>query len=248
MRKLLLFLVLVTILVALPLRVVHAKTITIAVIDTGVDKDLPHLCKMGHKSFVDTSPDPLQDDHGHGTHVAGIVVNNAGEGDYCIVAIKYYSDKNTGLQNLANLKKSIQYAINIKVDFINLSGGGPDSDPKERLLFKKALKNKIKIVAAAGNEHNDLDKVCNYFPACYDKRIVMVGNLLTPEEIGMSLPYPDLTLRSPSSNYGIRVTRWEVGTDVESTLPNGKRGKMSGTSQATAVATSELVKEALNKH
>jgi subtilisin family serine protease len=249
----------------------YSKTITIAIIDTGVDKTLPNLCKMGHKSFAyrgRTLLSPTEDTNGHGTHIAGLVSSNAGFGDYCLVAIKYFSEYHTGYQNKRALLEAIQYAINIKVDFINISGGGPGWSSDEYSLIVDALNKGIKVVVAAGNEHTDLgDKnaldgaskapnyhalpgplsvipdepapsKCDYFPACYDDRIVVVGNL--QDNI-------DEVKRAPSSNYGSYIKRWEIGTEVLSTLPGGKFGRMTGTSQATAVATGKLVREALSR-
>lgn len=264
-------------LIVLPLllsSLAQARTLTIAVIDTGIDKGEANLCRMGHKSFVTHNPklmpaavdpgqNPLIDQHGHGTHVAGLINQNASEGDFCLVALKYYSDTQSGAQNLDAMRRAIQYAINIKVDFINISGGGPEPAEQERFLINKGLNAGITIVVAAGNEHSDLGKKCDYFPACYDHRLVVVGNLQKSKDykglnddwkriaaiVGMSTEV-DLpqTTRSPSSNYGTYVNRWEVGTDCTSTLPDGKTGQMSGTSQATAVATGKLVKERLAKH
>jgi len=213
---------------------VLAKTINIAVIDTGIDAALPKLCVTGHRSFAASNPNPLQDENGHGTHIAGIIISEAGDGDYCIVSIKYYDDY-VGSNNLTNLVKSIQYAVDLKVDFINISSGGVDPNTAESKAIVRALNNGITVVVAAGNDGDDLDKNCNYFPACYDTRIVMVGNLLNT-----CPPTP-----APSSNHGKRVTRWEVGTNVLSALPSGKVGIKSGTSQATAVACGKLVKERL---
>jgi major intracellular serine protease len=222
---------LLAILATAPYRV-FAKTIHIAVIDTGIDAAVPKLCKVGHKSFVKSLPDPLQDEHGHGTHIAGIISSIAGDGDYyCLISIKYY-DGSGRESNLTNLIKSIQYAVSLRVDFINISGGGEDPSDEERKTIEKALDNGINVVVAAGNDGKDLDKDCNYFPACYDTRIIMVGNLLNT-----SPPTP-----APSSNHGSRVTRWEVGTHIKSTLPGGHVGTMSGTSQATAVATGKMVR------
>jgi len=259
MRKLAVALILAALSACVPFKAL-AKTTTVAVIDTGIDASNPKLCKSGHKSFIDNQP--LVDHHGHGTHVAGLIVREAGDLNYCLVAIKYYSVKNTGAQNLANLIKAMDYLINIKIDYINISGGGPEFNETEYLAFEKALNSKIKIFAAAGNEKDDLDKSCNYFPACYDKRIVMVGNL----EVGADYRNMDNdwkflamiagmgnkletyeTRRSPSSNYGKRVTQWEVGTDQKSSLPGGKTGYMSGTSQATGVATGKALKARLSK-
>lgn len=250
MRRLLEFLLVVTLLVALPFKAAYSKekVVTIAVIDTGIDKALPNLCRYGHKSFVDGDLDPLVDNHGHGTHIAGIINTNAGVGNYCLVALKYYSDSASGQTNLVNMKKAINYAINIKVTFINISGGGPEANKRERELIKKALDKKIQVVVAAGNEHSNLDTSCNYFPACYDARLVVVGNLYQVNgESFLWFGEQKVDRKAISSNYGTKVTRWEVGTDVVSTLPNGKTGTMSGTSQATAVATGKLVRQALAK-
>jgi subtilisin family serine protease len=241
-----------------------AKTLTIAVIDTGVDRNSnDKLCKMGHKSFtVDkTDTDALKDNHGHGTHVASLIRREAGLLDYCIVAIKYYADSQTGSQNLKAEMAAIQYAINIKVDYINLSEGGPEFDEKEEQLIKKALDQGIKIVAAAGNERSNIDEPENYYyPACYDKRITVVGNLKemprmswvdkfkelvqVPFSGGRSVIGPPLE-RSPSSNYGKRVDRWEMGTEVEGVVPGGKTAKLTGTSQATGIATGKMIREQL---
>lgn len=222
-----------------PLRAL-SRTLTVAVIDTGIDRDSnSKLCKFGHKSFTQDK-DPLKDAHGHGTHVAGIIAKEAGNLDYCLVAVKFYEDSNIGSQNLTNTINAINYAIDIKVDYINYSGGGPIFNEEEFLALKGALDKGIKVVAAAGNEGEDLDKECNYYPACYDRRITVVGNLRDAAFFSTF----KLT-RNPSSNYGNIVTRWEIGTNIESNLPGGKTGSMSGTSQATGVATGKLIKERL---
>lgn len=238
------------------------KTLTVAVIDTGIDASNPKLCKFGHKSFIDNLP--LVDNHGHGTHVAGLITREAGDLDYCLVSIKYYSDRNTGKQNLANLVAALRYLINIKVDYINYSGGGPEFDEQEYLVVKEALKRGIKIFAAAGNENSNLDSRCDYYPACYDKRIVMVGNyyidnsgpeiLKDPrwaELAKMAGMYDKFSKpeakRNISSNYGKRVTLWENGTDRLSDLPGGHTGRMTGTSQATGVATGKALKARLSQ-
>jgi subtilisin family serine protease len=237
------------------------KTLTVAVIDTGIDKQNTHLCKFGHKSFSDSDPFPLNDNHGHGTHVAGLIEQNAGGGAYCLVSIKFHDPHGTGKQNLDNFVKAIRYAINIKVDFINISGGGDSADLREHSLIVKALNNGIKVVVAAGNEASNLETKCNYFPACYDQRLVVVGNLENNSDISyrsrVVYRFNEVsewhnfgasnTHRSPSSNYGYPVNRWEIGTNVTSNLPNGKSGEMTGTSQATGVATGKLIKERLSK-
>jgi minor extracellular protease Epr len=227
------------------------STIKVAVIDTGIDAASSHdLCTFGHKSFVNNSS-PLKDTHGHGTHIAGLISKYAGKGDWCMVAIKFYDPDASSRANLESMRQSIQYAIDLKVDYINISGGGFQPNDGEKALIIKALNKGIKVVVAAGNGDDNhvavnLDKDCSYFPACYDKRILVVGNLKDTDSNPDFVTWSGEKLsRAPSSNYGSYVKRWEVGTNVESTLPGNRRGRMTGTSQATAIVTGKLLNKAL---
>jgi subtilisin family serine protease len=230
----------------------QAKQLVVAVLDTGIDQYTnKHLCKTGHKSYVAESA--LVDSNGHGTHIAGLIEKYAQDKvDYCIIAVKYYQPSNLGKQNLLNLVAALAYVVDRRVDFINISGGGSEPDQFEHAQIMRALNAGITIVAAAGNEHMELKYGnCKYFPACYDSRIVTVGNLqwdyatankaLPRQRV---VPYnPASHVAAYSSNYGEYVTRWEHGQNVQSTLPGNKYGYMSGTSQATAIATGKLLKE-----
>ena len=221
--------------------ILYCKTlsaqIVVAVIDTGIDPAIPNLCKVGHKSFTTNSSDPLQDNVGHGTHLAGLITSIAGAGDYCILSIKYSNTSKSSSENAYDLVKAIQYAVSMDVNFINISGGGIGPSTPERIAIEDALNKHIVVVTAAGNEGMDLDKGCIYYPACYDKRIIVVGNLRDSSS----------SERYPTSNYGVRVNRWEVGHHVKSNLPGGRIGYMGGTSQAAAIATGKLLLETLNK-
>jgi len=206
-----------------------------------------NLCRFGHKSFAKDLPNPLNDENGHGTHISGLINQNAHSGDFCLVAIKYYSDAYSGVQNLANFRKAIQYALNIKVDFINFSGGGGALDLGEKATINKLLDRGTTIVVAAGNEQSDLDERCDFFPACDDKRLIVVGNMCELDDEDCAWTDSSHTMRrSPSSNFGAYVTRWEMGNNVESTLPGGRKGRMTGTSQAAAIATGKLIRERLD--
>jgi len=231
-----------SVLMLVPVRALGASKIVVAVIDTGVDvAAVSHLCQTGHMDFVTHSSSPV-DYHGHGTHIASLIEKNAGEGDFCIVSLRYYSESATGNVNLANMIKAINYAIDLHVNYINISGGGAEYSEEEFQAIKKALNRGIKIVAAAGNDHRDISiKDNRYYPACYDKRITVVGNLA---EDGS---------RSPSSNYGEPTNRWEIGTGVRANVPCYNAydkppcsGKLTGTSQATAIATGKLINKALH--
>ena len=231
--------------------------IKIAVIDTGFGyKDAghdAHLCKFGHKDFsMDRQftgaydvkvPLPL-DVHGHGTNVVGIIESylNKTNVNYCIVIIKYYSEQQTGEQNLVASTRAFNYAANIKVDYVNYSGGGPEANMFERASINKILKYGGHFIAAAGNEGQDLDNPLNaYYPASYDKRIIVVGNLCSD---GVQYKKKDGTelKRCGSSNYGESVTRWEPGENI-----TAYGITMTGTSQATAAATGKIASESSNR-
>jgi len=212
-----------------------SKPITIAVIDTGIDKNEPNLCKFGHKSFIGGSA--LLDTEGHGTHVAGLINRNIGEdhGDFCLVSIKWYDKKTSDEEHMTAMRRAIQYAININVDYINISASGTEPQEGERKAILNALNKGIIVVVSAGNSNYDIGKDCNYYPACYDNRIITVGNI---DKKGV---------RQPDSNYGSYVKRWEMGTDIWSDFPGGRQAPLTGTSQSAAVATGKLVRAKLNR-
>lgn len=227
------------------------KKVMIAVIDTGLASELMNkswVCPEGHKDFTGKG---LVDNHGHGTHISGIVDQYAKdfifmknkktpsdidkiEIDYCQIIIKYSDPTAYGGDSLYNTIKSFRWAIDQHVDIINYSGGGTEPNSKEKALIKEALDKGIKVVAAAGNERSDID-LSKYYPAMYDKRIIIVGNLVSLNS---------RTIAS-SSNFGKSVNTWEIGTDIFSRLPRGTFGYMTGTSQATAIKSGKLVREIL---
>ena len=235
-----------------------SRKIVVAVIDTGIDPNHPDLKdnlwkkpgtvkKVRTKSgkfketfeygwdFVTNTPNP-RDSHGHGTHVAGIVGATAkGNGgaagvarEVSIMAIRYYSESATGAQNLSNTIKAIYYAIENGAHIINYSGGGAEFSAAEFKAIRKARQRGILFVAAAGNEHHNTDKPGNqYYPGAYG-----LDNILTVAATNIR------NHLLPSSNWGLlSVDVAAPGENIYSTLPNGKYGYLSGTSQATAFAT-----------
>ena len=214
----------------------------IAVIDTGFGYQyLGHearLCAHGHKDFsVDNvssnTYEPAAwipvDLNGHGTNVAGIIDNNLRRTTvpYCIIVIKFYSDSQTEAQNVLATVNAFRYAISLKVNYINYSAGGQTRNNEEIKLVKQFIDGGGTFVAAAGNEGQDLGLPSNvFYPALDDPRIVVVGNKALSGR------------KMPSSNFGKPVTRWEVGESVEA-----YGIKLTGSSQAAAVATGKIVSE-----
>jgi subtilisin family serine protease len=182
-------------------------------------------------NFAENNND-LEDHHGHGTHITGLIAGDAKEfrgiaPGTKVMVLKYF-DPNApgGGSNLMSTVRAIKYALLMGATIINYSGGGPAPHPLERLAFLEAQKKNVLVVAAAGNESTDSD-LLGFYPASYNFK-----NILSVAALG-----PDLK-RVPSSNWGVeRVKIAAPGEEILSLLPDKKIGYMTGTSQATAIVT-----------
>ncbi len=212
------------------------KDVVVAVIDTGIQADHAFLINniyvpTGKSSVsnygVDFSGDKVtntpMDQHGHGTHVAGIVKSIFP--DVKILALKYYNPKASGQANLDATIKALKFAVDQNVDVINYSGGGPEASVDELRILKEAEKKGILVIAAAGNERSNIDdKRHAYYPASYG-----LSNIIT---VGA---HDDNLNIIPSSNYGKNsVDIAAPGHRIRSSIPGNGAGYMTGTSQATA--------------
>lgn len=184
-------------------------------------------------NFVKNNND-LTDDHGHGTHIAGIIGAEGGNGigisgvspKVSLMILKYYDAKGNDANNLVNTVKAIKYATANGCNIINYSGGGTSPSPDERAAIEEANKKGILFVAAAGNERSNSD-VRKYYPADYG-----LPNILSVTAIDR---YKNIL---SSSNFGEQTVDIAApGYEIISTLPGGQYGNLTGTSQATAFAT-----------
>jgi len=92
-------------------------------------------------------------------------------------------------------------------------------------ILKEGEKKGILVIAAAGNEESDIDNKKNaYYPASYG-----LTNIIT-------VTAHDQTLTTlPSSNYGKQSVHISApGYRIKSSMPFGRSGYLTGTSQATA--------------
>ncbi len=198
--------------------------VIVAVIDTGIDWDHPDLELQVDTSidydFVNNDTDAM-DDHGHGTHCAGIIagtINNfigiAGLQNVTLMAVKGLNSQGSGWNSV--LANSIIYAADNGAKVISNSWGGnfPTRAIAQATLY--ARNKGVVVIAAAGNENTDR----KHYPAAFPW-VVGVGSLET------------CTTRSSYSNYGARnVMISAPGSDILSTYLNDDYAYMSGTSMA----------------
>lgn len=175
--------------------------IDIAVIDTGVDSLHPDLV-MRVEDWCDyLEPGEYQnhinnDPHGHGTHVAGILVADGGidrqgilgmapESDLIVYKVRNTKDADTGNYSLNrdDIVDGIYRATDLGAEIISLSYGGKNyyyggldlnkyfhGDEMKAIAYAKA--HDVMIVASAGNVDNKSDHI--KFPACLDD-VIAVG-------------------------------------------------------------------------
>lgn len=191
-------------------------------------------------NFISKTGD-LTDNHGHGTHISGIIGAQGGNGfgmvgvspKVTLMTLKYYDPKVPGANNLRNTIQAIKYAVKMGANIINYSGGGTEYSAEEFGAIKEAEKKGILFIAAAGNEKSNTDETGkHYYPADYDLSNIISVTAVNEKD----------TKVLPSSNYGINTVDLAApGDQIRSTLPGNTVGKMTGTSQATAFVTGVAV-------
>lgn len=202
---------------------------TVAVIDTGIDKDHPDL-KGAIKEQLKTTQEPYGFTNGHGTGCAGIigardntygVIGVAPEVD--IISIKALGESGGG--NLNDIVKAIKMAIGKKVDVINLSLGTTANSPTLKAVVDEAYNAGIKVICAAGNagEENTV-----MYPAKYEKAFA-IGAINQNLEV------------SAFSSKGWEIDVAAPGERVLTTWKNKSYAKVSGTSFAAPYVSGLMV-------
>jgi serine protease len=190
------------------------RTIRVGVIDTGIDMTHPDLQPLlrGGYDFVNKDNDP-QDDHGHGTHVAGTIA--AMNNEFGVVgvapnvelyALKVMRPTEDGRASgkVSDILAGIDWAVQNHLHVINLSLGGDPSGTLEEETYRKAVNAGVIVVAASGNDGEPAIS----FPAAYPG-VVAVGALDAKAVIAdFSNTGPEIRLAAP-------------GVAILSTYPQG---------------------------
>lgn len=218
----------------MPPLVASPKKIKVFVVDTGISKlpeFLPYLSK-------ENNPYDLNDAHGHGTHITGLILFGSTLKDAVCNEVEVISCRFFGGTHEVSTSECFERAVAMNADVINVSAGGQGFDRSEYMALKKF---KGDIVAAAGNSEYDpkthkLVKAAwdiskePYYPAALPLRnITVVGNGTSSDD------------RAQSSNYGFPGMVWRDGRNVLSFAPIAGKDRMTGTSQAAAIYTHEIV-------
>ena len=126
----------------------------IAVIDTGVNAAHPHICAPTHRVLFDGDDDDLSCDDtlGHGTAVTAAIQEKAPGADYYVLKLFSNSLRATGTR----LLRAIEWAIDHRVDIINLSLGSRNMDHRSVLeaLISRANAVGVLVVAARHSDGN----------------------------------------------------------------------------------------------
>ncbi len=209
-----------------------SSRVVIAVVDTGVDPRQPDLrgALVPGYDFVHSRATP-NDDHGHGTAVAGIIAargdNHEGAAGVCwrcsIMPIKVLDSTGTGDDTV--IAAGIVWAADHGAQVINLSLGGAGSSQELTDAIGYAVGKGVVLVAAAGNSGS----TDTFYPAA-DPRAISVAATTVADR------------RYSWSNFGAWVDLAAPGCNIAPVLSEGY-GDFCGTSSATPVVAGLIALE-----
>ncbi|MDD3421678.1 MAG: S8 family serine peptidase, partial [Methanocellales archaeon] len=222
----------------------NGSGVVVAVLDTGVAQapDLAGTTFVQGYDFVNGDTNP-NDDHGHGTHVAGTIAQTTNNGygvagvafGCSIMPIKVLNATGSGYDSW--LADGIRYAVDHGADVISMSLGGsnPSSTIEDAVAY--AYNHGVTVIAAAGNEYEE-GNAPNY-PAAYDDYVIAVGATRYDETrsyysntgsyLDLVAPGGDMTVDQNNDYYGDGVLQQTLGGSP----PSFGFYFMQGTSMAT---------------
>lgn len=177
----------------------------------------------------------------HGTHVAGIVAAERGNGmgiDGIASAVQIMSVRTVpdGDERDKDVANAIRYAADNGAQIINMSFGKGYSPNKELVdeAVRYAEEKGVLFVHAAGNDGEDVG-----VEPSYPTRVFLDGDSARAWiEVGALSWKSPPELVAPFSNYGANAVHvFAPGVDILSTIPDGEYEENSGTSMAAPVVT-----------
>ena len=234
----------------------RGQDVIVAVIDTGVDYNHPHLADhilmdddevVGY-DFVDDDEDPMDEDNGldddndsqidegsgHGTHVAGIIAVLAPGAK--IMPLRVLNSDGVGTVDL------VVQALNFVQEFaddnsgkgdgpyipivVNLSLGLPEQSFTLLAALRGVLNDGIPVIASAGNSNSSV----KHYPSAGD-----IGSL---DVIAVSATDSN-DKKASFSNFGNWINLSAPGVGIYSTFMNSRFAKWDGTSMAAPFVSAE---------
>lgn len=191
-------------------------TVYVAVVDTGVNPNHEYLAGRVEPTRINTSGSGTRnssaDDNGHGTQVAGVVVDATLDN----VIIKPYKVLDShGNGTVITVAAGINCAVKDGVDVINVSVGFYEDSQVLEAAVANAHENDIVVVSAAGNDNTDEPM----YPSSYDSVIRVAAS-------------NDQNVAANFSNYG-GIDIAAPGVSIISTNLSGGYSSSSGTSVAS---------------
>lgn len=210
------------------------NTVTVAVLDTGIDVDHSwfsgRIDKRSINMAVDKEASDYDDVTGHGTHVSGIITKGTTD-NVKIMTVRIFDASERA--SVLTLRLGVDYATTHGADVMNLSLGYDTRELISNLgsddlsfiddSFAIAADYGITMCVASGNEFTNVSRS---YPACSGWTIA-VGS------IERSASNPDEYVHSGFSNSGTLLDFCAPGGDILSAWNDGKTMIESGTSMAS---------------
>ena len=201
-----------------------ATTVTIAIVDTGVDYGhavIPGKFVAGY-DFVN-SDNFANDDNGHGTHVAGIAAafSNNGLGiagvswGARIMPVKVLAADNTGTSD--DISAGIIWAADHGAQIINLSLGGPNASNTLENAVNYAAGLGALLIASAGNNLGNLV----FYPARYPVVMAVAATDASNQHASFSNYGPEIDVAAPGDSiYGLDIGGYSTRTGTSMAAPH----------------------------
>jgi subtilisin len=183
------------------------RGVKVAIIDTGIDYTHPDIDGnyKGGYDFVNNDDDPM-DDHGHGTHCAGIVA--AEDNDIGVIGVApeayLYGVKvlnSGGSGYVSDVIAGIQWSIANGMQVISMSLGSDSDSTSLHNACNAAYNAGVVLVAAAGNDGNRWGSGDNVdYPARYDSVIAVAATDSNDNRASWSSTGPAVELSAPGVN------------------------------------------------
>jgi len=206
--------------------------VMVALLDSGVDSDHPalagHLALELARNFGDPDdPENIEDGIGHGTAMAGLILQVAPEAT--IIPLKINSGSSASFTNEA-LISALDYVLQLqerypRIRVVNLSVVVDEPDGSDMISSKldELAARGMMAVVAAGNQ----GKSAVAFPANLSSTLAVAAM-----DVDEELPF--------YSNYGSALTFVAPGELISAPNPGGGYAYTSGTSPATALVSGSL--------